>query len=308
MARKNGVATVATAATSNEATPAVYSTSNITTNKAWPKDAKTTAYTFYAWNTAANFSTTDGKSFSYDGTTSAPENYGDLITAKTAAVNYSQAGPTLAFRHALAAIVINTDASFQGTITKIKFNNIFLTGSLTAGDTNGFATSGLRTYKEYGNLSIEDGDNTIFGGNTTLMMVPQTHSSSSLEIEVTDKTAGSVSHKLTVSLSGSWVAGHTYTYTISTNQVASIALTYPQWELSTNANTKTYGPVENYVEATADYGFIGMYVIDNNNNVVVNNAKVKIINPVANGHTANAQLTSLENVPDLKDALDILST
>ena len=297
----DGVATVVTAATSNSATPPVYSTANVTTNKAWPKDATSTAYTFYAWNSAAGFSTTDGKSFAYDGTTTAPEAYGDLITAKTGAVNYSFAGPTLAFKHALAAVIITTDASFQGTITRIKFNDIYLTGSLTAGDANGFAATGSRTSKEYSGLTIADGSKTVFGGATTLMMVPQTHDASTiLEIDVTDKTTTSVSHTLTVSLSGTWTAGHTYTYTISTNQIASISLNYPQWELSTNASTTTYGPVENYSVTTDDYGYIGMYVIDNNNNIVVENAKVKISD--LGNHSATATLS------DLQGNLNILST
>lgn len=145
---------------------------------------------------------------------SASDRQTDLMAVKTAEYpgNHNKS-VALEFKHLLSAIEIKQGTGMRtGTIKSVTFKNI-KTGGTYSFDSGW--TPGDRT----GSFSLEDNfptsDNASLSGTENIMfLMPQNLEGASVEVTIVDNGQTKV---YSSNLSGSWIAGSRYTYTITIN-------------------------------------------------------------------------------------------
>lgn len=196
-------------------------TANTPTSYFWPtSDYKVSFFAYYPYNNAAftvssSAATTGSPVYAYT-IPSTIANQVDVMTAQvTDHLAGSQGALALTFSHNCAAIKINftNDSGSAITVSSVSIEGVeysgtlhdgtwTLSGNLNSSSTNPFSLS-------YGS-SIADGATVdITGASNIFIMLPQTLTSSAkLKIVTTDDT-------YETTITGSWMTGKTYTYSIT---------------------------------------------------------------------------------------------
>ena len=229
----------------------------------WEADAITgTSYAFYAYSPRATSAGAQGitlasgnKTLTYNITGLTATQHPDLMTAFGVS-SYAESVP-LAFSHRLCAVrlVLGSDWTEGFTVTDVQFGNIVPSGMLAI-DTGDWNSLGVRT-----SYSVPD------ALSSCLMMIPQSVSSSTLSITLEDRQGKS--HVLTVTLTGSWTAGKTVTYTLRPKGITSMTVSYPKWD---DGSSGTYGPISSYDVDTK----FGLYVMKTDGTAVHSNLQVGV--------------------------------
>ena len=187
----------------------------------WPtSDYKVSFFAYYPYNNAAftvssSAATTGSPVYAYT-VPSTVANQVDVMTAQvTDHLAGSQGALALTFSHNCAAIKINftNDSGDAITVNSVAIESVEYSGTLhdgtwtlsgnkNSGSINPFSLS-------YGSTIADGATADITGTSNIFIMLPQTLTSSAkLKIVTTDDT-------YETSISGSWVAGKTYTYSIT---------------------------------------------------------------------------------------------
>lgn len=239
------------------------STAVFNSGKRWEAGAYTgTAYEFHAYSPYLS-ATTNGltlnsgnKTISYNMSSVSAANQPDLLTAY-ASSDYIAAPVGLAFGHRLCAIRIKLGTNWRTgfSVTSVKFKSIYTQGTITIQDGTWSLTGSKVDYTVSGLIApapTSAGGEVVGASTTYLMMVPQTLSGASLEITLKD--SADKSYTLSASITGTWTAGKTVTYTVNPVGITSMTATYPpQWTPS-EGSTKTYGPVSSYLANSDQFG------------------------------------------------------
>ena len=265
-------------------------TQRFNSGKSWEADAITgTAYGFYAYAPYISSSTngmtlnSGNKTIAYNMSSVTAANQPDLMTAY-ASSSYAATVP-LTFSHRLCAIRVVLGSSWrQGfSVTSVKFNSIYTQGTLAiqtgawtlSGSKGNYTVSGINT------AVTTPGDAVVGEPSTYLMMVPQTLSGASLEIVLKD-TSGK-SYTLSATITGTWTAGKTVTYTLNPAGITSMTATYPTWTLS-GESTTDYGPVGTYDVGDAQFG---LYAVKGGS-IILSNIPIGVKS--VSGHVATLDL------------------
>ena len=144
-----------------------------------------------------------------------PDNAADqidiLTSSKTGVVGDSYNQTPVDFKHVLAAVQFQVGSSGlpSGTISSITISGIKNSGTYTFG--SGWAlNSGTTTFKASPSTVINGtSGESITTGTYTLMMIPQTFTDATLTLIYSTGTS------YTQTISGTWIAGNTYTYNLS---------------------------------------------------------------------------------------------
>lgn len=264
--------------------------------KRWEAGAYTgSQYAFHAYSPYLS-ATTNGltlnsgnKTITYDMSSLSAANQPDLMTAY-ASTTYVATVP-LAFSHRLCAIRIVLGSNWRSgfSVTSVKFKSIYKQGTVTiqngtwsvSGFTKGdYTVSGINTPTAAGGVVI---------GETSkyLMMVPQTLSGASLEIVLKDSS--NKSYTLSASITGTWTAGKTVTYTLNPTGITSMTVTYPQWTLS-GGSTTISGPVSDYTTSDS----FGLYAVNSSGTAVFSNRQISVSSVNTSTHVATLSLPANE--------------
>ena len=264
----------------------VYSSSTAAyeTGLDWPDaafDVPAPTYKFYAYSPFINASAvgvkqSNGltlqsgyKKLKYDAVGIAVSAQPDLMTSYAESA-YNGKGVPLTFTHRLCAVQFKLSAGWVTgcKITGISFSNIVSNGTLTIGGSWSLGSAGSYTVSGLNDVSTE-GAVVAGAPSTYLMMIPQTVTSNTLTVTVKDNN--NTSHTYTASLNGTWTAGKTVTYSIAAMGIKEMTVSYPYWTNASNGNNAS-GPVTSYT--TSDK--FGLYVLDENNNVLYSNLQVGV--------------------------------
>jgi hypothetical protein len=196
-------------------------TANTPTSYFWPtSDYKVSFFAYYPYNNAAftvssSAATTGSPVYAYT-VPSTNANQVDVMTAQvTDHLAGSQGTLALTFSHNCAAIKINitNDSGDAITVNSVAIEGVeysgtlhdgtwTLSGNLNSSSTNPFSLS-------YGSAIADGATADITGSSNIFIMLPQTLTSSAkLKIVTSDDT-------FETTISGSWMAGKTYTYSIT---------------------------------------------------------------------------------------------
>ena len=256
----------------------------VSTTKTWESDATSQAYNFYAYapylSTTANGLTlsSDGKTVTYEASTVTLANQKDLMTAY-ASSQYNKDGVALVFGHRLTAVTVKLNSSWSSnyTIKSIVFNSIKYKGDCSLFDGSwSNTTSGNYTVN-----AITESSSASANVAVNLMMIPQALTGAKMTITLQDNAETPQTHTLTASLSGTWTAGHTVTYTIGAQGITTFQAIYPTGDNKWGGTEQ--GPVDSYT--TTDAESCGMFVVDNAGKIVYSNIKM------TNGGGTTATLT-----------------
>ena len=181
------------------------------TGVTWPGASyKATFYAIAPNNSGATVSTNaGGPTFTYTVPQSASEQK-DLLVSKSTDVSCDgKSAPTLTFNHALAAIKFTQGTIIPYTsITKVEITGVQNSGTydMNTGTWSGQSSTSTNSYSL-----------TSFTDNDVLFLMPQTLPSGA-QLKVT-LSNGSTTKVLTSDLSGNWVKGNQYTYSISVDKI-----------------------------------------------------------------------------------------
>ena len=187
-------------------------------------DTSMAFFGIYDETNSASFSTNSGGELTYTVPTAVADQK-DLLVAKnvdiTEATNDSKVPMT--FSHALTAVQFGIGSVMApGTITKVELQGIKNSGIYRYTNNTWTASSTTTTYT-ISNLNVDIASNKGSGGtklftgnnNDLLLLMPQTlGSEAKLVVYITEN---GTSQTLSVSLTGEWKAGHTVTYSLTTN-------------------------------------------------------------------------------------------
>ncbi len=269
----------------------------------WPMNGdKLDFYAYYPYNHAnvvVKDKTTTGPMQIIYTVNSNPTQQVDLMTAATKNLDFnSESEVALGFTHQLTAVklVLGTNVA-PGYVKSVAFNNIATTGTLTVG--NGWSNLNQDTfsldmtsyYDTTNGFSTIDGDGFIDVGSeltaqtTTLLMIPQKFTAVNQKITVVfvnDQHPDGV--ELSVRLTGEWEAGHSVTYNLTTSDINELrieAVNYPSADTWGNAFIRS---------AYANGDEIGLYAINNEGTVVVDNTKLTYSGTLWNTDANTTQL------------------
>ncbi|WP_237072190.1 fimbrillin family protein [Prevotella herbatica] len=238
------------------------------------------AYTPFGNNdvTVASASSTGTPSITYTANTDVTKQP-DLMVAKT--LNQTRntisiaAGVDMSFSHALTVITFAVGKDMvPGVFKSLSIKNAITTATYNLSTNTWNTSSGTST----GNMTINlngttgitiDGtsDVALTSGTTTMMMIPQTFASGSTAVIEAVFNNGNGDKTLTASLAGTiWNPGTSIIYKLSTSSVNTMtlgAISYPSsWG-------GTVAPVSSFNSGEA----VGIYVVDQNNNIKNSNVK-----------------------------------
>ena len=201
----------------------------------------------------------DRKSIRYDADGVSVANQQDLMTA-CASSAYTRSAIPLTFGHRLCAIQIKLGTWPAGfKITSIKFKSIVSSGSVSL--LNGSWTPDAA--EEYTVSGVTEADAENEDAAIYLMMIPQTVNTY-MTVTLTD--ADSQTKNLTSVITGTWIAGKKYIYTITPQGIVTMTATYP-----TNWGG-TAGPITQYDENEN----FGLFAVNASNGmIVVSNLQVQ---------------------------------
>ena len=247
----------------------------------WEADAisASASYTFsayapYVGTTAQGVTLLSGnKTLSYSIAGLTVAEHPDLMTAHATSA-YAPSVP-LTFQHRLCAVRIVTGTDWQDgmTLTCVRFSGIIPGGTLEIDADKSAAWTSTDTRTSYSAACSPE---------ACFMMVPQSLSGVTLTITLTDATGAT--HTLTASLTGSWTAGKTVTYTLNLEGITALTATYPQW---TDAGSgATYGPFPNYDVGPAQFGLFAV----KDGSVVLTNVPIGVQSVSTATHVATLKL------------------
>ena len=252
------------------------------TNRTWESDAAKSSpkYDFYAYSpylsAATNGLTLDSgnKSITYDCSSIDVDNQQDLMTACATGQQYDKNGVNLAFGHRLCAVKIVLGIATTGcTINSIVFSNVIKSGTVSLADGSWSNIGSPGSYTVNGITQATQSSSAEQNVAVCLMMVPQTLSSCTLTITLTD--ANSLQHTLKATLSKTWHAGKTVTLTITPTAISSFTVKYPCIANSSGwYNSSTSSCVDGPVTAYTSGESFGLFAVDKNNNIVISNEQV----------------------------------
>lgn len=249
----------------------------------WPDDGDKLsffAYTPFGDNnvTVASASSTGTPSITYTANTDVTKQP-DLMVAKT--VNQTRnsssiaAGVDMSFYHALTAITFAVGKDMvPGVFKSVSIKNAITTATYNL-LTNSWNTSNGTSI---GNISLNlngttgitiDGtaDVVLTSGTTTMMMIPQAFASSSNTVIEVVFNNGNGDKTLTAPLAGTtWDSGTSIIYKLSTSSVNTMTLGTISYPSSWGG---AVAPVSSFQNPEA----VGIYVVDQNNNIKNSNVK-----------------------------------
>ncbi len=250
----------------------------------WPDDGDKLsffAYTPFGDNnvTVASASSTGTPSITYTANTDVTKQP-DLMVAKALDQTRNNtsiaAGVDMSFYHALTAITFAVGKDMvPGVFKSISIKNAITTATYNL-LTNTWNTSNGTTV---GNISLNlngttgitiDGtaDVALTSGTTTMMMIPQTFASGSNAVIEVVFNNGNGDKTLTASLAGTtWAAATSIIYKLSTSSVNTMTL-------GTISYPSSWGGVATPTTSFSSGNNIGLFVVDQNNNIKNSNVKV----------------------------------
>ncbi|MDN5554397.1 fimbrillin family protein [Prevotella sp.] len=250
----------------------------------WPDDGDKLsffAYTPFGDNnvTVSSASSTGTPSITYTANTDVTKQP-DLMVAKT--VNQTRnstsiaAGVDMSFYHALTAITFAVGKDMvPGVFTSVSIKNAITTATYNL-LTNSWNTSNGTSI---GNISLNlngttgitiDGtaDVALTSGTTTMMMIPQAFASGSNAVIEVVFNNGNGDKTLTAPLAGTaWAAGTSIIYKLSTSSINTMTL-------GTISYPSSWGGAITPTTSFSSGNDIGLFVVDQNNNIKNSNVKV----------------------------------
>ena len=259
----------------------------------WPADNdKLDFYAYYPYNHAnvvPKSQETPGPMQIVYTVNSNPLQQVDLMTAHAKNCTFDNSTAVdLSFSHELTAInLVLGDNVAPGYIKSISFEHIATQGTLTVGTgwsekNDATFTLDMKAYYDSTNgFKTTDNDNNIVTGDaanltaqtTTLLMIPQTFGNSNQKLKVlfvNEENPEGI--YLVTTLTDPWVAGGTLTYQLTTSNINVLKIAevkYPATSTWGNAYIRNA-----YVEGEQ----VGIYAIDAQGNVQVDNAKLTYTN------------------------------
>lgn len=250
----------------------------------WPDDGDKLsffAYTPFGNNdvNVASASSTGTPSITYTANTDVTKQP-DLMVAKALDQTRNNtsiaAGVDMSFYHALTAITFAVGKDMvPGVFKSISIKNAITTATYNL-LTNTWNTSNGTTV---GNISLNlngttgitiDGtaDVALTSGTTTMMMIPQTFASGSNAVIEVVFNNGNGDKTLTASLAGTtWAAATSIIYKLSTSSINTMAL-------GTISYPSSWGGVATPTTSFSSGNNIGLFIVDQNNNIKNSNVKV----------------------------------
>jgi len=239
------------------------------------------AYTPFGDNnvTVASASSTGTPSITYTANTDVTKQP-DLMVAKT--VNQTRnsssiaAGVDMSFYHALTAITfavgkdmvpgVFKSVSIKNTITTATYN--LLTNSWNTSNGTSIGNISLNLNGTTGITIDGTADVALTSGTTTMMMIPQAFASGSNAVIEVVFNNGNGDKTLTAPLAGtSWAAGTSIIYKLSTSSINTMTL-------GTISYPSSWGGAITPTTSFSSGNDIGLFVVDQNNNIKNSNVKV----------------------------------
>ena len=228
--------------------------------------------------TVAGASSSGTPSVTYTANTDVPSQP-DLMTSnsinQTRSKSSTNVGVNMTFSHALTAITFAVGKDMvPGVFKRISIKNAITTATYNLSTNTWNTSSGTST----GNISINlngttgvtiDGtsDVALTSGTNTMMMIPQSFASGSTAVIEVVFNNGNGDKTLTASLAGTtWAAGTSIIYKLSTSSVNTMTL-------GTISYPSSWGGVATPTTSFSTGNEIGLYVVDQNNNIKNSNVK-----------------------------------
>ncbi len=228
--------------------------------------------------TVAGASSSGTPSVTYTANTDVPSQP-DLMTSKsinqTRSKSSANVGVNMTFSHALTAITFAVGKDMvPGVFKSISIKNAITTATYNLSTNTWNTSSGTST----GNISINlngttgvtiDGtsDVALTSGTNTMMMIPQSFASGSTAVIEAVFNNGNGDKTLTASLAGTtWAAGTSIIYKLSTSSVNTMTL-------GTISYPSSWGGVATPTTSFSTGNEIGLFVVDQNNNIKNSNVK-----------------------------------
>ena len=250
----------------------------------WPDDGDKLsffAYTPFGDNnvTVSSASSTGTPSITYTANTDVTKQP-DLMVAKT--VNQTRnsssiaTGVDMSFYHALTAITfavgkdmvpgVFKSVSIKNTITTATYN--LLTNSWNTSNGTSIGNISLNLNGTTGITIDGTADVALTSGTTTMMMIPQAFASGSDAVIEVVFNNGNGDKTLTAPLAGTtWAAGTSIIYKLSTSSINTMML-------GTISYPSSWGGVTTPTTSFSSGNDIGLFVVDQNNNIKNSNVKV----------------------------------